>query len=763
MVEYHSLKYFIGTDTNIFYTDEDLLDLLIEEVASVLSVIRCSGKFRLINSKSESLNEEYYNSIINSDNTEKLKKEIISNMILESNLINKVVVLELFTDNEDIVVTALKNSKLTFQKLTDFEEFQFRLNLESGFNLAVEDIKVQLEDVVDKINGDPKLIKKVNKKLKGSTTPIIDYAFGNVTEQYTPSITEIKREGIRYNTHDSRFYIVSNLYHLRDVKYPLKFILDQQLNLEYCVSFEVKSKSDVVNSVKKTIEIEKQNLLLKKKLNSVDMQTVDKQISDLTTSGTYYNTTLDALYKVVIIVKSSNLEDNDKISSVFTGNNIELYNLDGIHEEAAEIFDLTNTINLRTLPSFFTSAKQLAELFLIPPNPIAEKRGVFLGYNNQQKQINVNFLEYFNGRTSFNFMIDGTMGQGKSHTVKKIISQIYCHPEFKYLYILDPDYEYIDLVTKMGGTVKKYDKSNATNFLHLIVYKGASESDEDDKTFTNDKEAVIFEKIQFLSGVFKILIGEENKENLILSLFKKIYSHYIITSGNDEYTLSFSESIKYAADNNIYNEFIKTDGNDERVLLLQTIIADLRTFFEGKGELLDTHSPDIDDDIICYDLKNVIGSNSVNDTVRKVIMLSTTSQIFYKMTEARETGKMGMFITEEFNKIVNKHETYLEEFYEVMSTRIRKFNFGMGIILHSLHDVKHLNNIFNNILIKIMMYTGDDYEDYKQAYKLSKKEFDVISKPKRGNAYVVAGNARSDTTINKFDFETELFGSAGGK
>ncbi|MFV0425219.1 MAG: hypothetical protein ACK5K7_06665, partial [Bacilli bacterium] len=190
----------------------------------------------------------------------------------------------------------------------------------------------------------------------------------------------------------------------------------------------------------------------------------------------------------------------------------------------------------------------------------------------------------------------------------------------------------------------------------------------------------------------------------------------------------------------------------------------LRTFFEGNGELLDTHSPDITGNIISYDFKSVIGANSVSAKVRKVILLSTTSQVFYKMSEARESGKMGMLIAEEFNKMVNKHETYLEEFFETASTRIRKFNFGLGLVLHSIHDVVHLSNIFKNILIKIMLYTGDSYEDYKRAYKLSEKEYEVIAKPKRGNGYIIAGNARTDIQMaDNTDFEKELFGKAGGK
>lgn len=781
----NSIKYFISSDTNILYSDDENLKILISEVSSVLNTIRASGKFFLIERTNVNPNEKYYKDILH-DQKDIVKKKLINSLEENTILKNKVVVLELFTKNVEVVNNALSNSSLNFRRITEVEEFQLDLAFNSNFNIGTKELEVQIDDAYEKVIENKKTVKKASKLFKESENPMLSFAKAHVMENYTPSVEEISRQCIRYNTHNEKFYIISNLLHLREEKYPLKFIFD--LNVELCITFELKSKLDVVHSVKKTIDIEMENHKLKKRVSSVDAETLKNELQNLTDSGTHYNTTLDALFKVAIIIKSKNLDDHDTISSLLTANNIEIYNLDGIHEEARELFNFSSTLNLKTLPSFFCSSIQLAELFVLPPNTIAEEKGVFLGYNKAHKPIYVNFIDQFNGRTSYNFMVDGTMGQGKSNTVKKILSQIYCNPQFKYLYILDPDSEYIDLVNSLGGTVKQYDKSNATNFLHLRIYEGAAKliaeeeqkrnnekSTEDIKdipqniSFKTDVEAAIFEKLQFLNKVFEILIDKEGdspsyKNDLIISLFNRIYSHYFQYNTSNEYTLSFSESIAYAESNNIFDEYQKKDGNDKRLIGLNDVIAALRTFFEGNGELLDTHSPDISDDIICYDLKRIIGANSVSKKVRRVVMLSTTSQIFYKMSEARETGYMGMLIAEEFNKMVNKHETYLEEFFETCSTRIRKFNFGLGIILHSIHDVAHLSNIFNNILIKIMMYTGDNFEDYKLAYKLSEKEFNVISKPKRSNAYIIAGNARTDATMaENTDVENEIFGKAGGR
>lgn len=781
-----NMKFFINIDSNIFYASDDELKHIVDRISSLLNIIRCHGKLFLLNNKSKNPNDDYNKSILSSPESNRLQRDLISNINSNLTLNNKVVVLELFTKNRDVVYTALSNSQLKYREVNEIEELQLQINLESNFSIGVEELNMLIEDTQQKILSNKKTVKKANNIFKGFSEPIYEYAKSHILESYTPSVTEIKREGIRYNTHDERYYLISNLLYLKNEIYPLKFVLD--LEVDMCISFELKSKHEVVSSVKKTIDIEKQNLQLQKKVSEVDLNTLKQNGRDLTDSGTHYNTTLNALYKITIIIKSRNIDDNDSITSTLIGNNIEVYNLDGIHEEAAEIFNFDKTLNLRTLPTFFASSSQLADLFVIPPNPIEEKGGVFLGYNKANKPIYINFLEYFNGRTSFNFMIDGTMGQGKSNTVKRILSQLYCNPSFKYLYILDPDSEYIDLVNQLGGKVKKYDKKNATNFLHLRVYKNAAElisEDENEKeklkaegntnykavelSFESDDEAAIHEKVQFLNKVFEILIDKEGESpgynvDLVVTLFNRIYKHYFSSTDSKEYTLSFSESIKYAEDNKIYDQYIEIDGDDGRVNKLKEIIARLRTFFEGNGELLDTRSPDIEDDIICYDLKSVIGTNSVSAKVRKIILLSTASQIFYKTSEARETGHMGMFITEEFNKLVNKHETYLEEFYETFSTRIRKFNFGMGIILHSIHDVKHLSNIFKNILIKIMLYTGDSLEDYKEAYRLSDKEYDIISAPKRGNAYIIAGNARTDAqmAINT-EFENQLFGAAGGR
>ncbi|MFV0425377.1 MAG: helicase HerA domain-containing protein [Bacilli bacterium] len=566
MVKKESMKFFISGDVNIFYSADQELEYLIKEVSSLLNVIRCSGKFRVLDTKSNNPNKEYNNQILSSPSANKIQKKIISS--IESNIIlkNKVVVLELFTSNRDIVNTAFRNSNLNYREMNDLEELQLQIGLESNLNIGIEELGTLVTDTEEKILLDKKLLKKAGKVFKNSSAPVEEYAKAHILENYTPSLTEIVRDGIRYNTHDERYYVLSNLLHLKDTLYPLKFIFD--LDVELCISFQIQSKSEVVSSVKRTIGIEKQNLLLKKRINDIDKETADNTTKDLTDSGTHYNTTLNALFKTVIILKSKNLEDDDTINSTLIGNNIEVYNLDGIHEEGAEIFNLGSTFNLRSLPSFFTSSTQLADLLVIPPEPIAEPRGVFLGYNKSKKPVYLNLIEYFFGRTSFNFMIDGTMGQGKSNTVKKILSQLYCHPEFKYLYILDPDSEYSDLVTALGGTVKKYDKKNATNFLHLKVYSGAAADmieTENEKElnksmkdssykaqvveFESDESAAIFEKVQFLNKVFEILIDKEGdspsyKVDLIVSFFNRIYKHYFSSNTSREYTLSFSESIK---------------------------------------------------------------------------------------------------------------------------------------------------------------------------------------------------------------------------
>ncbi len=713
---------------NIFYHEDDVLNDLITEVSKIFNFCRCNMKILSTDFKSE-LSESSESKVFL-----KLKENI---------------------DYELLVNSVIDTSTVSIRKLTKLEELQLIIQQNNNKFYSLRQLEKEIKNIILLISSSKKTLKLV-KKMYGELTEenVKLYAYGFFLEQNCIRLQKIETERILTDS-IKKYYISINNFSDQDEMFVMKKLLLERVNVIISSSFT--NKSVIRTDVEKNIDSIKSTFHLKRIKKTFDEEEAVKEIDYLTKLGSYYLNSEQEIFKSTFILQTFSKQERDRIISILNSMNINVSTLNMLQQEAQCIADISSNIyQYIHIPAFFTTTSQIAELTQLSPQPLIEPRGTLVGKSILGKDIIINAVESedkseaaFNSRTSKNVLFCGNMGQGKSYAAKSLLKNSTQNTSLKYIFIIDPENEYENLVESLNGEIIKYSSTTSPNFLYMRCYKKIMDESiyESANSFI---DACIEEKNGYLSAVFHLLLDNKVLENEMLALFKFLYRK-VLNNQNLEYELSFSESLELAKELN-YFEKIKSE-NPERYINLEKALSLLISFFAGAGEVLDSSNVPPANNVISYSLQNLIRAEGVDRVTKNIVLLSIVSNLFYKMIEARSDGGAGIFLIDECNKVVNDSNTFLRASLQELGTRIRKYDFGMWLVNHTLDDMKTMTNIFKNIQIKFLFYTGDSLNDQMDAYGITKKQYKMIERSKLGNCFVISGNNMSDCMISKSEHD----------
>ena len=373
---------------------------------------------------------------------------------------------------------------------------------------------------------------------------------------------------------------------------------------------------------------------------------------------------------------------------------------------------------------------------------IFEDEGIFFGnnlYNNTLILIDrYNTQKYKNA----NMCIFGTSGAGKSfYTKLLILRNSLLNIE---QYIIDPEREYINLITKINGSIIKIGPTS-NNYINIFDIRKES--------IEENEHGYLATKISKLIGFFNLVFGELNEEEKGL-LEEKIIEIYNKKEINfNDRTLYKRGKFKSSKDMPLLEDLYNI-CNDEKTKKFK---IKLIPFIKGSLKFFNNYTNiKLNNKIIVADVYE-LGEDNM-----KFGMYLFTDLFWDKIKRDRNTKK-AIYLDEIWRLIgVTSNKDVAKFIYKIFKT-IRKYGGSSVAITQDLSDLFSLDNgsygksILNNSSIKTFFSLEEENINLLSRYSnLSEKEKIEIKSLRRGECLLFAGNEHILLKIEANDFEKNI-------
>ncbi|NJK70676.1 MAG: DUF87 domain-containing protein [Thermales bacterium] len=348
---------------------------------------------------------------------------------------------------------------------------------------------------------------------------------------------------------------------------------------------------------------------------------------------------------------------------------------------------------------------------------LSDPEGVFLGMNYYNGSLVVSDL--FKSLNA-NMGIYGVSGVGKTFlakllAIRLVLRQTQC-------IFIDPEGEYSDFTTKLGGEVVPFDLENGFNPFYIGEKPARVE---------------INEHIQTLTHLFDYFIAEENKSSIIDEILVELY--------NNDKSPCFEDFIKLVKSK-------KAPFSDDLKKLSKT--GSLGGLFSSDRKLK------LLGNVICFDISKLKTENI------KTPAMYLLSSIIWSQVNKKDKRRM-IFIDEAHKLLRNK---YSRDFYIDIVRTARKRNCGIVSITQNLEDFddKDKQAILSNTLTTFLLKQKSNSARYiKQTgiFELTEEEKHSITSLNQGEIILLKDkeHIRLNTAALPSELEiikeTENFGS----
>lgn len=407
-----------------------------------------------------------------------------------------------------------------------------------------------------------------------------------------------------------------------------------------------------------------------------------------------------------------------------------------------------------------------------------DPQGLFLGETDDGGYVFLDFLQKSEDITNGNYSIIGIPGMGKTWLQKKIISQMIFND--KTVMILDPDRDYIELITRLGGTV--FDcasgkvKINPFEVRCLMTDEELEEElkKNDDGSYIDTADAfrqssTFYQHLSWLKEFFTVLFPDITSSELdaMMILTKETYSLKGISENSNFDELkstdypTFTDLFKYAeACSNSTDEFY----NHISKQLFHSILLKLRDTYDGAlGYLFNGYTNIKNDKMICFDL-NALLSGSKNRLQAVIFNIMT-----YVWNRISKRSERILFAVDELSLLLDRNNPVIAQYLRDFNKRARKYGAIIGTSTQQIEDVddpniRHITRpLLSNTSFKFAFFPDNSGLSVVQdVLKLTDGEIGCISKPKQGYCLLKAGDNKYYLHIGELPYEKALFGKLSG-
>lgn len=399
-------------------------------------------------------------------------------------------------------------------------------------------------------------------------------------------------------------------------------------------------------------------------------------------------------------------------------------------------------------------AGSVANLYPFNFSGKTDPQGMYIGRDKYGTNILVDLDRRTEDKTTSNVLILGNSGQGKSHLMKLLLTNI--REAGKNIVVLDPEAEYKELCDALGGTY--IDFMNGGVIINPLEPKVWDDTDSDN--------SFLSQHISFLKDFFRTYKDFTDEQiDTIEILLQKLYSIYNIyddelcrqmsseeyPSMSDFYELCQDEYENYSADNNIYTKET-----------LREICLGIHSMCEGaESTYFDGYTNIEDNSFICFGVKGLLDTNKkLKDAMLFNILSYMNGQLLVKGNTVASIDELYLFLT---------NMTAIEYIRNAMK-RVRKKDSSIIIASQNIEDFlipsirEFTKPLFSIPTHQFLFNPGQiNPKEYMDALQVEPSEYDLIKYPERGTCLFRCGNERYLLQVISPDYKTEIFGKAGGR
>ncbi len=410
-------------------------------------------------------------------------------------------------------------------------------------------------------------------------------------------------------------------------------------------------------------------------------------------------------------------------------------------------------------------ASSAANLYPLNYSGKTDENGFYLGRDKYGSNVLVDFDKRTDDKTNSSILILGNSGQGKSHLMKLLL----CNQREagKSILCLDPESEYHDLCSNLGGTY--IDMMSGEFMINPLEPKAWSDGEKstDDSPETFRKVTRLSQHISYLKDFFRAYKDFTDAEvDTIEIMLMKLYARFGIDDFTDFNKLS-SEDYPIMSDlyELIEKEFLSFDSSRKHLYteeILQNICLGLHSMCKGaESKYFDGHTNIRDGEFICFGVKGLMDTNKrLKDTLLFNILSFMSNQLLGKGNTVAAVDELYLFLT---------NMTAIEYIRNGMK-RVRKKESSFILASQNIEDfllpeIKEFTKpLFSIPSHSFLFFPGNiSPTEYMDALQLVESEYRLIQYAERGTCVYRCGNERYLLQVHAPAHKEIMFGKAGGR
>lgn len=412
-------------------------------------------------------------------------------------------------------------------------------------------------------------------------------------------------------------------------------------------------------------------------------------------------------------------------------------------------------------------ASSVANLYPFNFSGKTDPQGLYIGRDKYGTNILVDFDRRAEDKTTSNILILGNSGQGKSHLMKLILTNL--RESGKRILCLDAESEYKELCEEgLGGCYIDFMTGEyKINPLEPKVWSDGLEEAEVGEPEAFRKVTRLSQHIAFLKDFFRSYKDFTDVQiDTIEILLSKLYEKYGIHDNTDYNSLKATD---YPVMEDFYNlcenEFLSYDRTEKHLYTeetLQEVCLGIHSMCVGaEAVYFNGHTNITDDAFLVFGVKGLMDTNKrLKDTMLFNILSYMSNQLLGIGNTAASIDELYLFLT---------NMTAIEYIRNAMK-RVRKKESSIILASQNIEDFlipeirEFTKPLFSIPTHQFLFNAGQiNPKEYMDALQVEPSEFELIKYPERGTCLYRCGNERYLLQVIAPDYKWEIFGKAGGR
>lgn len=412
-------------------------------------------------------------------------------------------------------------------------------------------------------------------------------------------------------------------------------------------------------------------------------------------------------------------------------------------------------------------ASSVANLYPFNFSGKTDPQGLYIGRDKYGTNILVDFDRRAEDKTTSNVLILGNSGQGKSHLMKLILTNL--RESGKGILVLDAESEYKELCEEgLGGCYIDFMTGEyKINPLEPKVWSDGLDELEIGEPEAFQKVTRLSQHIAFLKDFFRSYKDFTDVQiDTIEIMLGKLYEQYDIHDNTDYSQL---KSTDYPVMEDFYtlceNEFLNYDREKKHLYTeetLQEVCLGIHSMCVGAESVyFNGHTNITDDAFLVFGVKGLMDTNKrLKDTMLFNILSYMSNQLLGVGNTAASIDELYLFLT---------NMTAIEYIRNAMK-RVRKKESSIILASQNIEDFlipeirEFTKPLFSIPTHQFLFNAGQiNPKEYMDALQVEPSEFELIKYPERGTCLYRCGNERYLLQVIAPDYKWDIFGKAGGR